>query len=52
MALNPTRLSDALGAEITGIDLAGPVDEDTCGGIEPPGIRHMHRTTVAGDVPY
>ena len=23
-----------------------------CGGIEPPGIRHMHRTTVAGAVPY
>lgn len=22
-----------------------------CGGIKPPGIRHMHRTTVAGDVP-
>lgn len=22
-----------------------------CGGIKPPGIRHLHRTTVAGDVP-
>lgn len=23
-----------------------------CGGIKPPGIRHMHRTTVAGDLPH
>ncbi len=23
-----------------------------CGGIKPPGIRHMHRTMVAGGVPY
>ncbi len=45
MALTLTRLSDALGAEITGIDLA-------CGGIKPPGIRHLHRTSLAGDVPY
>ncbi len=68
MALNLNRLSDALSAEITGIDLAGPVDDETfgdlmlwdnrctihlaCGGIEPPGIRHTHRTTVAVGVPY
>ena len=23
-----------------------------CGGIKPPGIRHMHRTSLSGDVPY
>ncbi len=23
-----------------------------CGGIVPPGIRHLHRTSIAGDVPY
>ena len=23
-----------------------------CGGIKPPGIRHLHRTSIAGDVPY
>ncbi len=23
-----------------------------CGGIKEPGIRHMHRTTLSGDVPY
>jgi taurine dioxygenase len=23
-----------------------------CGGIEPPGIRHLHRTVVAGSIPY
>ena len=23
-----------------------------CGGIKPPGIRHLNRTSVAGDVPY
>ena len=23
-----------------------------CGGIVPPGIRHLHRTAIAGDVPY
>ena len=23
-----------------------------CGGIEPPGIRHLHRTSIAGDVPF
>ncbi len=24
----------------------------SCGGIKPPGIRHLHRTSIAGDVPY
>lgn len=23
-----------------------------CGGIKPPGIRHLHRTSIAGDVPF
>ena len=23
-----------------------------CGGIKPPGIRHLHRTSLAGGVPY
>ncbi len=25
---------------------------DALGGIKPPGIRHLHRTSLAGDVPY
>ncbi|MDH3242247.1 MAG: TauD/TfdA family dioxygenase, partial [Alphaproteobacteria bacterium] len=23
-----------------------------CGGIKPPGVRHLHRTSIAGDVPF
>jgi hypothetical protein len=25
---------------------------DALGGIKPPGIRHLHRTSIAGDAPF
>ncbi len=51
MAMKVARLTPGWGAEITGIDVSAPLDDAAFGGIKPPGIRHLHRATVSGDVP-
>ena len=45
MSFMMRALSDALGAEVVGLDASRPIDDPTY-------IRHMHRTTIAGDVPF